>query len=227
MYAIVREGNGRFYTSMVFGYYNIHDVRYWIILNKEKTRLIKQHMLQPDTKYLIPTVLVTDADESNWIKESETEEAVDFLPVRALPAMIDAGTVPEVLTQQCIELDRAYRFEEIREVNTEEDIRDLEWASAGFHDGYISELHREGDTLRVLFDGTWSRKVEVWFEGDVAYDTTSRNPETEDPYWMDSKVLIHDGFIYLIDDENAQPEKLGQGYCWFKARHMKYRIIPD
>jgi hypothetical protein len=22
-------------------------------------------------------------------------------------------------------------------------------------------------------------------------------------------------------------DKIGSGYCYFKARHMKYRIIPD
>ena len=42
MYAIIREGDGRFYTSMVFGYHKINDITYRIILNKEKTALIKQ-----------------------------------------------------------------------------------------------------------------------------------------------------------------------------------------
>lgn len=232
MYAIIREGDGRFYTSMVFGYYKSSDEfdyenRFWIILNKEKTALIKQPTLQPDTKYLIPMVLVTDADESNWNKKTKAEESVDFLPTHELPFMIDTGTVPEALTQRCIDLDQAYRFEEIREVRAAENIRDLEWASGGFHDAYISELHRDGDILRLLFDGTWGCKVEVWFEGDVSYDTASRDPEAEDPYWFNSKVILHDGFVYLFDDENAELEHLNEGYCWFKARHMRYRIIPD
>ena len=51
MYAIIREGNGKFYTSMVFGYYKSsadsdYKNRFWIILNKEKTALVKQHVLQ-------------------------------------------------------------------------------------------------------------------------------------------------------------------------------------
>lgn len=232
MYAIVRQGDGKFYTSTVFGYYQPEDQsdyrnRFWVILNREKTALIKQPVFQPDTKYLFRMVLVTDADKSNWNNENEKTQSVDFLPAKELPAMIDAGTVPRELTQKCIELDRAYVYEEIRQVKTEADIRDLAYAAGGFHDGYISELEWQGDTLRVLFDGTWSCKVEVWFEGDAACDTVSRNLETEDPYWFGSKIILRDGFVYLIDDDNADLEHLNEGYCWFKAKHMKYRIIPD
>ena len=75
MYAIIREGDGKFYTSMVFGYYKCSDDtdyknRFWIVLNKAKTALVKQHVLQQNTKYLIPMVLITDADESGWNKIS-------------------------------------------------------------------------------------------------------------------------------------------------------------
>ena len=44
MYAIIREGDGNFYTSLVFGYYKSSDDsdyknRFWIVLNKSKTAL--------------------------------------------------------------------------------------------------------------------------------------------------------------------------------------------
>ena len=66
MHAIIRQGNGKYYISAVFGYYN--DVKseddyqrylerihtpYYIIFNEEKTKLIKWFNMQPDTKYLI------------------------------------------------------------------------------------------------------------------------------------------------------------------------------
>ena len=46
MYAIIREGDGDFYTSMVFGYYKTSDDsdyknRFWIVLNKAKKREVK------------------------------------------------------------------------------------------------------------------------------------------------------------------------------------------
>lgn len=232
MYAIIREGDGNFYTSMVFGYYKTSDDsdyknRFWIVLNKSKTALMKQHVLQQNTKYLIPMVLITDADESGWNKISENEESVDFLPTGELLSMIDNNTVPSELTKKCIEMDSAYQFESIRTINTADDIRDLEWASGGFHDAFIAEKRESENSLYLLFDGTWGCKIEVWFEGDISYDTSSRDPEKFDPYWFGSTVKIDNGFIYLIDDEDISVNDINSSYCWFKARTMKYRVIPD
>jgi hypothetical protein len=79
-------------------------------------------------------------------------------------------------------MDREYQFEAIRRINSGNDIRDLEWVSGGFHDAYIAEITECGNSLYILFDGTWGCKIEVWFEGDVSYDTSSRDPEKWDPY---------------------------------------------
>lgn len=232
MYAMIREGNGRFYSSMVFGFYKTSDPsdyknRYWIVLNKEKTELIKQYVYQQNTQYIIPMVLITDADESNWSKFSENEESVDFLPTGELPLLIDQNMVPKELTQKCIDMDRAYQFEPIRKVTTLEDIRDLEWVSGGFHDAYISELKIDGDQLCLLFDGVWGCKIEISFEGDVAYDTSGRDSKDSEPYWFGSTVTIQDGFVYLIDDEDISVWEITSGHCWFRARNMQYRVIPN
>ena len=145
MYAIIREGDGKFYTSMVFGYYKSSDDsdyknRFWIVLNKAKTALVKQHVLQQNTKYLIPMVLISDADANGWNKIGENQESVDFLPTEDLLSMIDGGTVPNELTRKCIELDSAYKFESIRTIGTVNDIRDLDWVSGGFHDAFIADI---------------------------------------------------------------------------------------
>lgn len=232
MYAIVREGDGKFYTSMVFGYYKSSDDfdyknRFWIVLNKAKTALVKQHVLQQNTKYLIPMVLITDADESCWNKISENEGSVNFLPTGELLSLIDSDSVPIELTRKCIEMDSAYQFESIRSINSANDIRDLEWVSGGFHDAFIEEKKASDNSLYILFDGTWGCKIEVWFEGDISYDISSRDPEKWDPYWFGSTVIIEDGFIYLIDDEDVSISDLNSNYCWFKARTMKYRVIPN
>ena len=84
MYAIIREGNGSFYTSMVFGYYkssNYDDYKnsFYIVLNKEKKALIKQPVFQQDTKYLNTMVLITDADDSNWNKINRYEGSITFI----------------------------------------------------------------------------------------------------------------------------------------------------
>ena len=70
-------------------------------------------------------------------------------------------------------------------------------------------------------------KIEVWLWGELEYSTNSRNPDEFDSYWFGSTIVIKDDFIYFIDDENVKPEDINDRYCWFKAKHMKYHIIPD
>ena len=36
-----------------------------------------------------------------------------------------------------------------------------------------------------------------------------------------------DGFVYLVDDCDMTVDKINSSYCYFKARQMQYRIIPD
>ena len=79
-------------------------------MNKAKTALVKQHVLQQNTKYLIPMVLITDADESGWNKISENEESVDFLPTSELLSLIDNDAVPEEFIRKCIDMDDAYQL---------------------------------------------------------------------------------------------------------------------
>ena len=63
--------------------------------------------------------------------------------------------------------------------------------------------------------------------GDVEYDISSRNPEKCSPYWYGSTVILQDEFVYFVDEEDMIVDQISDGYCWFKARYMKYRIIPD
>ena len=78
MHVIVRQGNGKYYVSTVFGYYNdiksdddyqrylesIHTP-YYVVWDEEKKRLIKWFAMQPNTRYLIPQILVVDSDRSD------------------------------------------------------------------------------------------------------------------------------------------------------------------
>ena len=54
-----------------------------------------------------------------------------------------------------------------------------------------------------------------------------RNPEKCAPYWYGSTVILQDEFVYFVDEEDMIVDQISDGYCWFKARYMKYRIIPD
>ena len=231
MYAIIRQGNGAYYTCAVFGYYRISDDpfdgTYWVVLNSEKNKLIMQNGMQQNTRYLIPMVLITDADTSGWKNGSGDNQAAGFLPVEDLPAMIAADTVPPELTRTCVELDRSYHYEEVHKVRTAEDLRNLQWTSRDFHDAHIARITPGRDSLEVLFDGVWGCRILLRFSGEVSWDASSRDPARYDPYWMGSTLLQQDGFIYLIDDSKATVEDIDSSYCWFRARNMEYRIIPD
>lgn len=241
MHAIVRQGNGKYYVSAVFGYYRdvtaTDDYKrylegiykpYWIVWDAEKKRLIRWKSMEQNTKYLIPQILVIDTDQSNWNMDEEGVGSVDFLNRELLDSFLDSDVQPEEILEKCRSMDEGYVYDETPEIKSEEDIDNLMWASGCFHDARIikEELQDDG-TLYLRFDGTWGCEIEVWFWGDLDYDTSSRNPEICDPYWFGSTIILRDGFVYFVDDDDMTVEKIQPGYCYFIARHMKYRIIPN
>ena len=75
MYAIVNKGNGRHYTSMVFGHYEDKGGggnqsewgQYYILLNEEKTALVKHYAFDQNVhRYIRPMTVITDCDQKNW-----------------------------------------------------------------------------------------------------------------------------------------------------------------
>ena len=168
MHAIIRQGNGKYYISAVFGYYRditatddyeryleeIHKP-YWIVWNPEKTRLIRWLAMVPNTKYLIPQILIVDTDQSNWNTDQNGVGCVDFLSRELLDSFLDLEQQPSDIIDKCLEMDAGYVYDETPEIKTEIDIENLEWASGGFHDARIikEELQEDG-TLYLRFDGT-------------------------------------------------------------------------
>lgn len=241
MHAIIRQGDGKYYISAVFGYYRditatddyqryleeIHKP-YGIVWDPEKKRLTRWLAMVPNTKYIIPQILIIDSEQSNWNMDENGVGCVNFLSRELLDSFLDEENQPEDVLDQCRAMDEGYIYNDTPEIKTQKDIKDLEWASGGFHDARIvkEELQKDGK-LYLRFDGTWGCEIEVWFWGDLEYDTSSRNPEESDPYWSGSTVIIQDGFVYFVDDEYMTVDQITPGYCFFKARHMKYRIIPD
>lgn len=240
MHAIVRQGNGKYYISAVFGFFSeIHSEddferdeqyrkMYWIVWDEEKKRLIRWMNLDPKAKSIVRQVLVVDSDQSNWNMDEHGIGCVDFLSKELLDSFLDEAEQPEEILEKCRAMDAGYVYDDTPEIRTQKDIEDLEWAAHGFHDAYIdkNELLEDG-TLYLRFAGTWECEVEVWFWGDLEYDTSSVNPLESDPYWSGSTVMLHDGFVYFVDEYNMTVDKIRPCDCVFKARHMKYRIIPD
>ena len=241
MHAIIRLGDGKYYVSAVFGYFKnitatdgyekyLQKIRnpYWIVWDADKKSLIKWFAMVPDTQYIIPQAIIIDANQSNWRKDENGDGCVDFLDKELLDALLVAEDQPKDILEKCRAMDAEYEYEEVREVKTEADVINLSWASGDFHDAYIAqkELLEDG-TLYLRFAGVWGCEIEVWFWGELKYDTSCIDSGMYDGHWFDSTVILQDGFVYLVDDEDVTVEKIGPEHCFFKARHMKYRIIPD
>lgn len=241
MYALVCQGNGKYYTSAVFGYFeditatndydryieSIHKP-YWIVFDENKKRLIRWLNMVPNTKYIIPQILIVDADRQNWNVDNEGVGCVDFLTREMLDSFLDMEEQPEAILEKCRSIDSEYVYEEIQEIKEQKDIENLYWASGGFHDARIAkeELMQDG-TLYLKFDGIWGCEIDVWLSGDLEYDTSSRNSNEYEPYWIGATILLENGFIYLGDEVDMTVEDIVEGYYYFKARRMKYRIRPN
>lgn len=241
MHAIVRQGDGKFYVSPVFGYYT--DVKseddyqrylerihtpYYVVWDEAGEHLIKCFAMQPDTKYLIPQILIVEGNLDGWIVDEDGVGGVAFLPRELADQIIDSEVIPDDIFEKCKAVGNGYKYKPEQEVVAKTDIENLELVSGGFHDACIEECKMQADdSLYVKFKGIWGCKIEVWFWGDVEYDISSRDPDECDPYWYSSTVIIQDDFVYLVDEEDMTVDQIREGYCWFKARHMKYHIIPD
>lgn len=241
MHAIIRQGEGKYYVSTVFGYYQdvkseddyqrylerIHSP-YYVVWDEDHEKLVKCFAMQPNTKYLIPLVLVIDSDQTGWIVDEDGIGGLEFLPRHLADDCIEQGSLPESILQKCREADSGYTYEPYKEIKSEKDILDLQWASGYFHDARIAKGELQNDKkLYLLFDGIWGCSIEMWLWGDLEYDTSSRDPEECDPYWFGSTILFQDGFIYFVDEDEMKVDQITEEYCFFKARHLKYHIIPD
>lgn len=114
MHAIVRQGDGKFYVSAVFGYYRditaTDDYQrylegiykpYWIVWDEDKKRLIRWLDMVPNTKYIIPQILIIDSNQDNWNMDENGVGCVDFLSRELLDSFLDEEQQPEEILSKC------------------------------------------------------------------------------------------------------------------------------
>lgn len=174
MHAIVRKGNGKFYTSAVFGYYS--DERseynygaYYIVLDENKEHLVKQQVFNPSKKPKLDLmVLIIDADLTGWSEDQYGFGGVEFLSKDEALMIIRKGTCPEDILAKCRNLDSKYNYKEYNDILDDFDIERVMNVTGWFHDAFIKELEEDNNVLRVLFDGSWGCKIEMFFEGKVS-----------------------------------------------------------
>lgn len=242
MQAIVCLGGGKYYISEVFGYYNGrredsayardgNDIfsKYYIVLDQEKKKLVRHY--QYDVKMrpeISPQILLLNNSTEGWILNEDGTGGVDFLVNQRIERMFNVEFVPSELIDECIKIDAANHYDEFMIVRNRKNADNLLLVAGSFHDAMITELFTQEDgALYVKFNGTWGCSIEMWFIGNVEYCVTSRSSDNDDPFWFTSSIVFADEYIYFIDEEDVGVEELGDKYCWFKARHLKYHIIPE
>ena len=185
MNAIIRLGDGKYYCSAVFGYYDDNENdnysyhMYYIVFNQKKTKLIKQPLFNRKRyPQLDKKVLVFDGDQTNWTVNKNGYGGVDFLPKENALHIIESGIMPADLLNKCLSLEVSANFEDYQEIRDSKDVDNLMWVSGDFHDAVISKQEEKQDgSLSVLFGGIWGCSIELIFSGDVSYCTDSRNPD--------------------------------------------------
>lgn len=173
---------------------------------------------------LIKQVLIIDSDESGWnINEEDGTGGVEFLPRELADKIISEGMVPDDSMQQCKKIEESYVYNEYREIKTEKDIEDFEWATGNFHDACIEEQRvLEDGRLYLKFNGIWGYQVEIWFWEDLEYCSKSRNPECCDPYWSCSTLILKKGYVYFVNDM-IEVEKITDEFTMIKNYKRRYR----
>ncbi len=235
MQAIIRLGNGQYYHTPIFGYYNDHKKAedsthsYVIVFDSDRTHLVKKPIFDPRKKpYLDLMVIITDDSKIGWNCDENGYGGVAFLPKNLALSLVQSGELPNYIKKKCLELVSKEKIEAFKPIDSECAIKKFMLITGSCHDARIERLEKGPDgSLYVLLDGIWGCKAELVFEGDVNYCTDSRNPEYEDPYWYGVSIKITDEYIYFVDCEDFEIEQLNDDdYCWFKAESLKYRIIP-
>ena len=79
---------------------------------------------------------------------------------------------------------------------------------------------QEGENMYLKFP------VIVWLGGGDGGDVLVSEYVKDKEFERLGAVKIDNGFVYLIDDD-VSINDINSSYCWFKARSMKYRAIPD
>lgn len=128
MYAIINNGNGDYYTSTVYACYedptNEDGTNWWgeyyIVLNKEKNALIKHYAYDSSVKPSIrQMILYIDDNQDNWNVDKRTGIGeVNISDRDSLMKMVEQSTV----SNELIELDKQYHFEDYPEIHNEADI---------------------------------------------------------------------------------------------------------
>ena len=233
MHAIIRLGQGKFYTSAVFGKYHDENGDYFIVYDQTKTKLVKIHSVDTNLldRSLASRIIIFDDSDIGWKFEMGSNRkygGLSFLSKNEALNLVKSGKMPglpSTLATECQLADNATVLPKWFTVTSEREAERLKIISDGFKDAFVSECQKHTKTgdIRVLFEGLPGYQLELIFTGDAYCHL--HDPEQDQPWWYDSLIEYKNGYIYLIDSAEAS---ISQFFNWstdcFRAQKLFYRI---
>lgn len=236
MHAIIRLGNGRFYTSAIFGRYKGEGDNYntdiFVVFNQTKEKLIAIPQISYGQDNIIHTnLIIFDTHDISWKFSYGARRYgfVSFLNKEKAFQIIKTGRFPSGtdIESRCRKEDESLVYKKWNKIRTTADIKNLMQATGGFHDAYVTECKKDNQTgdIFVKFSGIWGTDLEMVFQGDAQCHL--HDPEESEPWWFDCKFQKFHGKYYLFDSAEASVVDFNN---WntdcFCAKEVFYHIIP-
>ena len=236
MHAIIRLGNGKFYTSAIFGRYkgegNNYGTDIFIVYNQAKDKLIALPQISYGEDNIIHTnLIIFDTHDISWKFSYGARRYgfVSFLNREKAMQIIQTGRFPSGtnIESRCRQEDESLQYKKWHKIRTTADIKNLMEATGGFHDAYVKECKKEkqsGDIF-IRFSGIWGTDLEMVFQGEAKCHL--HDPEESEPWWFDAKLQKFQGKYYLFDSADASIAEFDN---WstdcFCAKEVYYHIVP-
>ncbi len=248
MHAVIRLGEGKYYTSVVLGKYRgtdpedewmrlleeQEDSAYFIVLNEDKTKLIRRYYTDYSISYGGCTVLTFDDSTNGWTLDENGYGGVDFLSKTEALRITDGGKAPSALLEKCLELDGDRRFDESFDLSGLSELERFKCVTDSLFDTRLKTLTRvENDKYYALFTDGRGYDAELWLEGEVDANLRSEISGKTDP-WYSAEIGLRDGVFYICDsdftDDVFDTEPLLEDYRretfrWIKAERARARIL--
>lgn len=218
MIARIRTENG-FYDSAVFAIYHHKNYSEALIFNNEGSGLKLQRFDDSSSGHILICVFIYDIRTENWIQNEQAEGY----------SWILGQQITDKILMRCKNIQSRIHAREWFEIEDKADADGLLNAATFFHDAYVKDIYRNGETLCILF-GAWSCEVLFVLEGNVATNLVKGYGGTtigdEFPLIYEASVFFENGKIFWADyDEIKSFEQLEQYNCrYFSAEKVKWKF---
>ena len=235
MNVIVKNNDGTYYASKVFGIINNKvGVKYeqgwsykYVVLNKTGNNILIIDEYAK-TKH---NIITYDTDKTDMTLDKNNIGKVNFLTEEEYAKILN-NQITEDIIKKCQKYVVVYKDEYV-DILTDKDINNVIEIFFGFHDAYVYNICENKDELKVTFLSEWGCNLEMVFSGNVTYKNM-RTTQEGDLWWYDATIIIQEDkennyrCVKLIDNADYKPEDdIEKFQCFFIGDKAKYRIIPN